>query len=264
MITVLTIAGYDPSGGAGVLADIKVISAFDCYGVGAVTSLTLQNTQGVFGAIHQTGGTVSSQLQLLSDDFEIAAVKIGMLPTSEIVEAVRDFLTNCGVSHIVVDPIMKSSSGVALVDESGWRGITELIFPLASVITPNREEAERITGIPIRAPEDVEKVAKRLASSGAKAVVITGGESDAKTASDLLLDSQGTVHYDHTRVQSTSTHGTGCAFSSALACLLAHNWSLREAIPIAKRFVADGISTGPSVGKGRGPLNLTQRSFKIG
>ena len=146
MITVMTIAGFDPSAGAGVLADIKTMSAFSCYGVAAITSLTLQNTQGVFGAYHQTREVVRGQLEPLFDDFDIAAIKTGMLPTRDVIEEVADALSSRAIAHVIVDPVVRSTSGYDLIDDRALAALIDLLFPLATVVTPNRAEAERITG----------------------------------------------------------------------------------------------------------------------
>jgi len=255
MITVMTIAGFDPSAGAGVLADIKTMSAFDCYGVSAITSLTLQNTQGVFGAYHQTREVVRGQLEPLFDDFEIAAIKTGMLPTREVIEEVADALSSRAIAHVIVDPVVRSTSGYDLIDDRALWALTELLFPLATVVTPNRAEAERITGAEIATASQMESAARRILALGPKAVLIKGGDMKDEKATDLLLDSSGVATFSVERVNSTSTHGTGCTLSSALACLMAAGHTLRQAIPIAKQYVVEAIATAHALGHGHGPLN---------
>lgn len=263
MITVMTIAGFDPSAGAGILADIKTISAFGCYGVSAITSLTLQNTQGVFGAYHQTREVVRGQLEPLFDDFDIAAIKTGMLPTREVIEEVADAITSRSIKKIVVDPVVRSTSGYDLIDDKALAVLIDLLFPLASIVTPNRAEAERITGIEIKGQAEMEQAGRRILSLGPRAVLIKGGDFRDEKATDLLLDSSGVMAFSSERVSSTSTHGTGCTLASALACLMASGHTLSEAIPIAKQYLVEAITTAPALGHGHGPLNHFSHRLNI-
>jgi hydroxymethylpyrimidine kinase/phosphomethylpyrimidine kinase len=252
---VMTIAGFDPSGGAGILADIKTIAAFDCFGVAAITSLTFQNTVGVFGAEHQSPECVLAQLDPLFEDFDVAAIKTGMLPTTEIIRLVADVISARGARHVVVDPVVRSTSGYDLIDDEALRALTSLLFPLASVVTPNVAEAERITGVSVRDEESMRQAAELIMSHSPRAVLVKGGDTEADTATDLLLDRDGYWRFSTARVKSTSTHGTGCTLSSAIACLLASGYSLREALPVAKQYINDAISDAPGLGRGHGPLN---------
>lgn len=260
MITVMTIAGFDPSAGAGVLADIKTMSAFGCYGVSAITSLTLQNTQGVFGAYHQSREVVRGQLDPLFDDFEIAAVKTGMLPTRDVIEEVAAALSHRPIAHVVVDPVVRSTSGYDLIDDRALAALIDLLFPMATVVTPNRAEAERIAGAEIATESQMESAARLILALGPKAVLIKGGDVNSEKATDLLLDSSGVARFSSERVNSTSTHGTGCTLSSALACLMASGHTLRQAIPIAKEYLVEAIATAHGLGRGHGPLNHFPRS----
>ena len=262
MRVVMTIAGLDPSAGAGILADIKTISAYGCYGVAAVTSLTLQNTQGVFGAHHQSKECVIGQLKPLFDDFKIGAVKTGMLPTSELIEAVAGIVSSEKVQPIVVDPVVRSTSGYDLIDEAALEALIKTLFPIATVVTPNRAEAERITGIQIESQSAMYRAAELILALGPQAVLVKGGDMGGNASTDLFLDAEGRVLYDAERIDSTDTHGTGCALSSSLACLLAIGLSLREAAPIAKRYISEGIRTAPGLGRGHGPLNHFPPEFK--
>jgi hydroxymethylpyrimidine/phosphomethylpyrimidine kinase len=254
-LVVMSIAGMDPSAGAGVLADIKTIGAFGCYGVGVVTSLTLQNTRGVSGAYNQSGEAVRRQLEPLFEDFKIAAIKTGMLPTADVIEEVAKSIGMNPGANVVVDPIMQSTSGHELVDGAAMDAMSGLLFPLASIITPNAGEAERITGLPVNDEASMEQAAHRLLSLGPKAVLVTGGDLGGESVVDLLVDVEGSVFYRSPRVASTSLHGTGCALSSALACLLAKGIALREAVRIARQYVADAIRRAPGLGHGSGPLD---------
>ena len=252
---VMTIAGFDPSGGAGVLADIKTITAFGCYGVAAITSITFQNTERVFGVRHQSTDALQKQLAPLFDDFDIAAIKTGMLPTKEIIEEVSSSIRSRSIGHLVVDPVLRSTSGFALVEESALRTLTAQLFPLATLVTPNTAEAEGITGIRIEDETSREAAAKEIKAMGPRAVLITGGDLPGEVATDLLLDADGATLFSAKRIRSKNTHGTGCTLASALACLLARGCSLRDAVPIAKEYLVRAISSGPDVGHGRAPLN---------
>ena len=259
---VMTIAGFDPSAGAGILADIKTISAFGCYGVAAVTSLTFQNTQGVFGAQHQSGDVVRSQIEPLFDDFEIAAIKTGMLPTAEIIEEVASIISSCAVPHIVVDPVIRSTSGHDLIDEKALDALIRKLFPLASVVTPNALEAERITNIPISDLSSMQRAAEVVFALGPRSALVKGGDLDMNAATDLLIDTDGFAVNSTRRVPSKNTHGTGCTLAAALACLLARGLPLREAIPVAKRYINEAISDAPGLGRGHGPLNHFPDGFE--
>lgn len=262
-MNILTIAGFDPSAGAGTLADIKTISAFGCYGLAAITSLTFQNTQGVFGAEHQSAQTVAQQVKALFDDFEIAAIKTGMLPTRDLIETVAEILFNRRVAYVVVDPVVRSTSGYDLIDDAALRVLIEKLFPLASVVTPNKVEAERISGIAISDRESMKEAATKILDFGAKAVLVKGGDLAGDDAIDLLMDRKGDIWYREPRIHSKHTHGTGCTLSSALASLLSLGYPLREAIPIAKKYIVEAIRHAPGIGKGHGPLNHFPPEFDM-
>ena len=254
-LVVMTIAGFDPSGGAGVLADIKTIGAFACYGVAAVTSVTFQNTREVLGARHQSADTVRRQITALFDDFEIAAIKTGMLPTPEIIVEVAALIRARSVPIVVVDPVVKSTSGFDLVDDGVAETLRSDLFPLASLVTPNIAESRLFSGEEIQDLPAAQRAAEAILAMGPRAVLITGGDADSDSSTDLLLDERGSSTYSAVRINSQNTHGTGCTLASALACLLARGLTLREAIPIAKRYIIEAILSGPPVGHGYGPLN---------
>jgi len=260
---VLTIAGLDPSGGAGILADIKTISAFGGYGVAAVTSLTFQNSHGVYGTLDQSGDTIRRQIEPLLEDFEIAAIKTGMLPSAQLIRDVATMIERAGVPIVVVDPVLRSSSGFDLVDEQAVGALKSCLFPVAGLITPNVAEAGRITGIDIRNQTEMERAAAFLLELGAKAVLITGGDANSAFSEDLLFDEQGTTGYRAERIRSKHTHGTGCTLASGLACLMAQGRSLRESIPIVKRYINSAILSAPALGHGAGPLNHFPPGFEI-
>lgn len=252
---VLTIAGLDPSGGAGVLADIKTFAAFGCYGLAAVTSLTFQNTRQVLGALDQNAETVLQQLAPLFDDFEISAIKTGMLPTPEIIRAVAGFIKEHSVPFVVVDPVLTSTSGFEFVDDSVPDVLKNDLFPLASLVTPNIAEAQMFYGAEIKDQTQKERAAQSILKAGAGAVLITGGDDESSLASDLLLDGHEYEVFTSERIRSKNTHGTGCTLASAIACLLARGRSLRESVALAKQYVTEAIVAAPQLGRGRGPLN---------
>lgn len=260
---VLTIAGFDPSGGAGVLADIKTFAAFGCYGLAAVTSLTFQNTQLVLGALNQNAETARQQIAPLFDDFDISAIKTGMLPTAEIIREVAGIIRASAVPVVVVDPALRSTSGFDLVDDLAVDALMSDLFPLASLVTPNVAEAQRIGGAEINDQLQMERAAETILKMGSGAVLITGGDANSGLATDLLVDAQGTTVFSTERIRSKRTHGTGCTLASALACLLARGRSLRESVPIAKQYVAQAIAAAPGVGCGNGPLNHFPPGFQL-
>jgi len=275
---VLTIAGFDPSSGAGVTADIKTIAAHACYGVACITAMTVQSTAGVKRIEPADPVLVSDTLEELAADVEIAAVHIGMLGSGKVARAVADFLegskdgsgkkgTAAGrsgksrFSNVVLDPILKSTSGTDLLDSSGIRILIERMVPLADVLTPNIDEAAVITGLKVQELDEMKAAASKLHEMGASAVVITGGHLDK--AIDLLsfTSKKGIEQeiFKAERQRSNSTHGTGCAFATAMACHLALDRGLAEATLLAKTYVSAAISNGHPLGKGTGPVHHLYR-----
>lgn len=258
---VLTIAGFDPSSGAGVTADIKTIAAHGCYGIACVTALTVQSTAGVRRVEAIDAGLVAETLTELASDVEIAAVHIGMLGSGKVVRAVADFLVAHKLPSVVLDPILKSSSGSDLVDAAGARLLTEKLLPLAAVVTPNLDEASALTGLPVGDPEQMRAAARKLHEMGAVAVVVTGGHLDK--AIDLLsfTSKRGIEQelFKSARIKSNSTHGTGCAFATSIACHLAMGRGLPEAVLLAKAYVAAAISNAHPLGHGIGPVHHLYR-----
>ncbi len=255
---VLTIAGLDPSGGAGIVADVRTFAAFGCFPTVAVTSLTFQNTTGVFGAAHQTAETVRAQVLPVIEDFRVAGLKTGMLPTREVVAEVARLLreTELSAAAIVVDPVVRSTSGHDLIDDDALNALKRELLPCAHLITPNVPEAERLTGMKINDERDLHPAAQALRAMGARAVLIKGGHLAGTEALDLLLDENDQVEmFSAPRIDTTSTHGTGCTLAAAIAACLARGLSLRAAIDAAKRFVTIAIQRAPGLGHGAGPLN---------
>jgi len=256
---VLTIAGFDPSCGAGIGADLKTLAANNCYGVAAITALTVQSTQGV-KAVHATpAATLRAQLDALAEDLQIAAVKIGMLGTRANAMAVAEFLDKTSLPNIVLDPVVQpSAGGPDLLDASGVKYLAEELMKRASVITPNIPEAALLTGMEIKDLAGMEAAARKLVEAGARAVVVKGGHMDK--AVDLLFDGSEafTLGGDHVRTE--HTHGSGCTFASAIAAQLALGRGLREAVMLAKAYVMKAIENGFPIGKGPGPLDHFYRS----
>jgi hydroxymethylpyrimidine/phosphomethylpyrimidine kinase len=258
---VLTIAGFDPGSGAGITADIKTIAAHGCYGVACITALTVQSTGGVRRVETVDAGLVTETLAELASDVEIAAVHVGMLGSGKVVRAIADFLAQQKLPNVVLDPILKSSSGADLLDAAGARLLTEKLIPLATVLTPNVDEASALTGLPVTDPEQMRAAARKLHEIGASAVVITGGHLEK--AIDLLsfTSSRGIQQelFKSARLKSNSTHGTGCAFATAVACHLALGRGLPEAVLLAKAYVAAAISNAHPLGRGIGPVHHLYR-----
>jgi hydroxymethylpyrimidine/phosphomethylpyrimidine kinase len=258
---VLTIAGFDPSSGAGVTADIKTIAAHGCYGVACITAMTVQSTEGVRRVDPCDPQLVADTLQELAADVKIAAVHVGMLGSGKVAKAVADFLGRSKPPNVVLDPILKSSSGTALLDRDGAKVLAAALLPLAAVVTPNVDEAAALTGLPVTNPEQMRAAAIRLHEMGAESVVVTGGHLDK--AIDLLSfrTKRGVEQevFKSERQRSNSTHGTGCAFATAMACHLALDRGLPEAVLLAKAYVSAAISKGHRLGKGIGPVHHLYR-----
>lgn len=258
---VLTIAGFDPSSGAGITADLKTIAAHDCYGVSCITALTVQSTRGVKRVQTVDPKIVAETLQELVADVSIEAVHIGMLGNEQVAAVIADFLGQAKLPHLVLDPVLKSSSGKDLLDEGGTRLMLERLVPLAEVVTPNLDEASALTGIAVADLDQMRGAAARLHFLGARNVVITGGHLDK--AIDLLsfTTSQGTEQevFKAERQRSKATHGTGCAFATALTCHLAHGRGLPEAVLLAKVYVSAAIANAHPLGQGVGPLHHLYR-----
>jgi hydroxymethylpyrimidine/phosphomethylpyrimidine kinase len=274
---VLTIAGFDPSSGAGVTADIKTIAAHACYGVACITAMTVQSTAGVKRVEVADEGLLSECLEELAADLDIAAVRIGMLASAKVVKAVADFLSGQPVAqggsnaakhpvkarlpNIVLDPILESSSGTELLDPAGTGLLIERLIPLADVVTPNVDEAALITGMQVRDLDEMKAAAGKLHQLGAAAVVITGGHLEK--AIDLLSfkGNRGIEQevFKAERQRSNSTHGTGCAFATAMACHLALDRGLAEAALLAKTYVTAAIANGHPLGRGIGPVHHLYR-----
>ena len=264
---VLTIAGSDCSGGAGIQADLKTMSAFDVYGMSVITAVTAQNTCGVTGVQNVTGEMIRLQLEAVMSDIMPDAVKIGMLATADAVEAVADILEKYHVEHVILDPVMVSTSGRNLLEAEGKEQMLRRLFPLAELVTPNIPEAEDIlkavdgsvenkrtvSSVQITDQTMMEKAAQEIRQKYGCNVLLKGGHM-IQAADDLLYQTQA-VWFPAQRIDCTNTHGTGCTLSSAIASALARGYSLEEAVGIAKIYVRSAMSTGLDLGHGNGPLD---------
>ena len=269
MRTALTIAGSDPTGGAGIQADLKTFAAFDVYGASAITAVTAQSTRGVEAVVPLEADLVTAQIEAIAGDLAIDATKIGMLGTAAIVEAVAAAIEAFDLPLVVVDPVIASTSGVRLLDADGVQALCEGLIPLARVVTPNVPEAEALSGKRIGSLGDAREAAMRLHDMGAKAVIITGGHGAEGTGQraqgkgqraeenevvDLVFDGHAFHEIRAPRIEGRQAHGTGCTYAAALAAGLARGRTLADAAERAQRYVAGAIARAPGIGHGRGPL----------
>lgn len=258
---VLTIAGFDPSAGAGVAADLKTFAAHNCYGVAAVTALTVQSSQGV-KAVHVTpAAELRAQLEALLEDVKLAAVKIGMLGHRGNAVAVAEFLDRAGVANVVLDPVVRPTVGaVEFLDASGIKFLTEELLKRATVVTPNLAEAELLSGVAAKDTAGMEAAARKIVERGARAVVVKGGHLEK--AVDLLFDGAEVLTLGGDHVKTENTHGSGCTFASAIAAQLACGRPLRDSVLLAKAYVTKAIEKGFAIGKGPGPLDHFYRTHQ--
>jgi hydroxymethylpyrimidine/phosphomethylpyrimidine kinase len=237
---VLTIAGVDPSGGAGIIADVKTIATFGCFPAAAVTSLTFQNAQQVFGAEHQSAATVRAQVEPIVQDATVAAAKTGMLPTAEVVAEVARLFSELELPAPVVDPVMISTSGYDLIGEEAFQILKTRLLPLARVVTPNIPEAERLAGFLISSEADMRSAAQAIQSLGARAVLVKGAHRG--DATDILLDETGKfVEFREEYINVGEIHGTGCTLSAAIAANLALGLTLSAAVASAKNYLTSAL-----------------------
>ncbi|WP_445003740.1 bifunctional hydroxymethylpyrimidine kinase/phosphomethylpyrimidine kinase [Halomonas mongoliensis] len=254
----LTIAGSDPSGGAGIQADLKAFSALGAYGSSVITALTAQNTRGVAGVHPVPAEFIATQLETLLDDVRIDAVKIGMVASREVAEVIREALTRRRPRWVVLDPVMVAKSGDILVDDAGIRAVREVLVPLADLITPNLPEAAVLLGVP--EPNDRESMlapAPALRALGAGATLLKGGHLAGEECPDLLITAEEALWVEGARVDTANLHGTGCTLSSAITARLALGDDLPEAVTRAKRWLGAALEASRrlDVGQGRGPVH---------
>lgn len=256
MKTVLTIAGSDSSGGAGIQADLKTIAAHKLYGMSVITALTAQNTTGVFGIFEADAPFVAAQIDAVFTDIFPDAVKIGMVSNAEIIRTIAERLRHYHPAHIVVDPVMVSTSGSVLLSPDASDALCHGLLPLASVITPNIPEAQKLSGETIQTTADMERIGRSIAEAYSINVLMKGGHSVEDANDCLVLHETGdTIWFKGERVDNPNTHGTGCTLSSAIACGLAEGKTLAESVASAKTYITRALKAGLDLGKGSGPLN---------
>ena len=254
MKRILTIAGSDSGGGAGIQADLKAITVLGGYGMSVITALTAQNTVGVKGIHPVPVDFIRSQMDAVLSDIGADAAKTGMLAEPDVVRVVAEGIEKYKVQPLVVDPVMVAKSGDSLLSEQARVSIKESLFPLAHVVTPNLPEAEVLCGFPVKTVEQMKDAAKAIRAMGPKNVLIKGGHLEGK-ALDILYDGASFHSYETVRIDSKNTHGTGCTLSAALATFLGQGLSVRDAVEEAKRFISNAIAHGLDIGKGHGPTN---------
>jgi hydroxymethylpyrimidine/phosphomethylpyrimidine kinase len=253
----LSIAGSDPSGGAGIQADLKTAAALGVYGATVITALTAQNTVGVTGVHAVPARFVAEQYAAVVTDLDVRAVKIGMLGSAEVVEAVAAMLHQRPVPAVVLDPVMVATSGDRLVPEDAAAAIRELLVPMASLVTPNVPEAEVLSGARIGSPDDLEAAGRALLALGPGAVLAKGGHLDGDRCVDVLVSADGVRRFDAPRVRTRHTHGTGCTLSSAIASYMVRGRDLPDAVASAKDYLTRALAAGAvlEVGHGSGPVD---------
>ena len=255
MPTALSIAGSDSGGGAGIQADLKTFAAHGVYGVCAVTAITAQNTLGVTAAERVSAKIVAAQIEAVIADFDVRAIKTGMLASREIVAAVCDALQAATNIPLVVDPVLFATSGDRLLDDDALELVLTRLLRGARLVTPNRREAEVLAGMPITSIEDARRATEQIRGRGVAAVVITGGDVSDPEAVDVLDDGGAVVELRGPRLVSRSTHGTGCTIAAAVTAALARGLSLDQAVAAAKRYVEGAIRHAEPLGDGYGPIN---------
>ena len=246
----LTIAGSDPTAGAGTLADVQTFAAHGVYGVAALTAITVQDTAALERVVPLPPDLVAAQIDAVATDLGVDATKVGMLATAAVVEAVADALERHRLRNVVVDTVLTASVGAVLLDEAGRQALCRRLLPLATVVTPNTDEAAQLTGLPVHTVDQAREAAARLVAMGARAAIVTGGHLDGPPV-DVLVDGRRVVELHGERIERYPTHGTGCAFSAALAARLAHGDHLEQAARAAKRYVRTAIAGAVRLGAGR-------------
>jgi hydroxymethylpyrimidine/phosphomethylpyrimidine kinase len=252
---VLTIAGSDSSAGAGIQADLKAIAANGGYGACVITAVTAQSTRGVTAAAELDLDLIRAQADAVFGDLKVAAVKTGMLASGAVIETVAKVLRDWRPPHYVLDPVMVSKTGFALLRPEAVAALGEALLPLATLVTPNVHEAQVLTGTRIRTLAEAEEAGRRLVAAGAPAVLVKGGHLEERPATDVLVTPTGVRIFSGEHVDARHTHGTGCTYSAAIATQLAHGRSLEDAIVRAKAYVTEAIRAGLPVGQGIGPTD---------
>ena len=263
MKKVLSIAGSDCSGGAGIQADLKTFSAHGVFGMSVIVSVVAENTSRVIDIQDITPDMIKKQIDAVFEDIGVDAVKIGMLSAPKCMNAVAEKLIEYKPANVVIDPVMYAKNGCPLMEPTAVDTLIKVIIPFADVLTPNIPEAERIADMQISSVADMEEAAKKIYAMGSKAVVVKGGHA-AGSALDVLFDGKKFYHFETPRIATKNTHGTGCTFSSAIASQLANGLSVREAVERAKAYVTTAIQHSLAIGKGNGPTHHFYELYKHG
>ena len=252
----LSVAGSDSGGGAGIQADIKAITAMGAFAATAVTALTAQNTRGVHGVVAVEPTFIVQQIEVVLSDIGADALKTGMLHSAEVISAVAGaFKSHATGVPLVVDPVMVAKGGHRLLLGSAEAALREILLPMSALLTPNLPEAEVLAGFPVRVEADMKRAAETLAALGARAVLMKGGHLEGDRVVDLLFHDGRFERYEDARIASRNTHGTGCTLASAIAAGLAQKMALSDAVVRARSYVRKAIETAPGFGSGHGPLN---------
>ncbi|WP_175621718.1 bifunctional hydroxymethylpyrimidine kinase/phosphomethylpyrimidine kinase [Chryseobacterium schmidteae] len=264
--TVLTIAGFDGSGGAGIQADIKTFSALGCYATSVLTALPVQNTMGVRKIYPIPMEAVAEQIEAVLDDIFPDAIKIGMVHTSQLVETIVKTLSKYPKIPIVFDPVMVATSGHRLIEEETIQTIVEQLFPIAEIITPNMDEASILAKMEVKTLEDMKIAGEKILKSGCKSILLKGGHQELSTVTSLLFEENGKQSsFETIKFATNNTHGSGCTLSSAIAAFIARGEDLYHSVELAQQYVFEAIKNGKdvAVGKGNGPLNHFFNPHKI-
>jgi hydroxymethylpyrimidine/phosphomethylpyrimidine kinase len=261
MRTALTIAGSDSGGGAGIQADLKTFAAHGVYGTSAITAVTAQNTRGVSSWQALSPQLVRAQIDAVVTDIGAGAVKIGMLADGAIVEAVADAIRSLRLPNVVLDPVMIAKGGNSLLRQEAVHALRTTLLPLADIVTPNAPEAEALAGMTIRSIEEMRDAATRILALGPRVVLVKGGHLEGPESVDVAVTPEGTFELRGRRIETTSTHGTGCTLSSAIAANLALGLDARSALSRAREYVEGAILHAPQLGGGSGPLNHFWRLY---
>lgn len=264
--SVLTIAGFDSSGGAGIQADIKTISALGCYATSVLTALPVQNTMGVRKIYPIVMEAVADQIEAVLDDIVPNSIKIGMVHTPQLVETIVNTLNKYPKIPIVFDPVMVATSGHRLIEEETIDTIIEKLFPLADIITPNMDEASILAGMEVKTLDDMELAGKKILKYGCKNILLKGGHQESPTVTSVFFDENGKQYYFETeKFMTNNTHGSGCTLSSAIAAFTARGERSYKSVELAQQYVFEAIKNGRDVltGKGNGPLNHFSNPHKL-
>jgi hydroxymethylpyrimidine/phosphomethylpyrimidine kinase len=261
MRTALTIAGSDSGGGAGIQADLKTFAAHGLFGTSAITAVTAQNTLGITAWQAMPADLVTAQIEAVAADFELRAVKIGMLASAAIVEAVAAAIAELDLPEVVVDPVMIAKSGDRLIDSDAVEAMTRELLPRTHVLTPNIPEAEALSGVAIASVDDMWSAARRILALGPRVVLVKGGHLDGPESIDVAVSADDAFEIRRARIETTSTHGTGCTLSSAIAANLALGLDVRSALERARDYLDGAIRHAPGLGRGHGPLGHFWRVY---